>query len=91
MPKKVENMTLEELEDHVAGLDDETLMEEWTEFGESVREVRPKLQAFSREHQRRERKAEMVRRLGPMTEEDLALLQEIGPVGIESEESVNGG
>lgn len=69
-------------------LDDDEFMEKWTVLGQRVEEDRAALRAFSQEHQRRNREAELKNRLRDMSPEDLALLQGIAAEGIESEATV---
>jgi hypothetical protein len=69
-------------------LTDEEFMDKWTTLGQRVEEDRQALRAFSQEHQRRNREAELRNRLRDMTPEDLALIQGMGPVGIESQAEV---
>lgn len=86
--KKLENMDHDEFMSALGNLDDDALMEEWTALGERVQRDRERLLAFSKEHQRRVRKEQLLRALGPVSEEDAALMQSIVAAGIESEESV---
>ena len=71
----------------LAGLDDDVFMDVWTQFGSEALAVRERLTEFNLEHQRRERKRSLAR-LGTMSEEDMALLQEIRAEGVESEAAV---
>lgn len=91
MAKKLENMDREEFDAALADLDDDALMEEWTALGTRVQEDRERLLAFSKEHQKRVRKEQMLRVLGGTSPEDAELLQEIIAAGIESEEAVMSG
>jgi hypothetical protein len=67
--------------------DDDQFMEDWTAVSEYFSEVRERVVAFNQEHQRRERKKQL-ERFGAMSDEDLALLQEIRAEGVDSEEAV---
>lgn len=69
-------------------LSDAELMEKWTDVGEQAQELHERLTAFSHEHQRREREAQLLRAVGEMTPEDLALLQGVAARGIESQAEV---
>lgn len=88
MAKKLENMDHEEFLAALAGLNDDDLMAEWTALGERVQSDRERLLAFSKEHQKRVRKAQLLRTMGAVTPEDAELMQEIVAAGIESEEAV---
>ena len=68
---------------HFDGMDDETFMAEWTEFGAKVAEDRESLKAYSAEHQKRERLKAL-----NITPADLELLQSVTPDQIVSSEEV---
>jgi hypothetical protein len=74
-----------------ATLSDDDLMAEWTALGDEVQAMRERLNLFSEEHQRRTRKAQLAAQVGAVSDEDLALLQEIQAEGVESEEAVQTG
>lgn len=69
-------------------MSDDELMEAWGAVGEEVAAGKERLREFSQEHQRRTRKAQLAHLAG-MSDEDLALLQEVRSEGVESEEAVN--
>lgn len=75
------------LEQDVAGLSDEELMEQWTDLGAQAERIKDRLREFSAEHQRRVRKEQLKRQMD-YTEDDLALLQEVVAEGVESQEAV---
>lgn len=75
----------------LADMSDEQLMDEWTALAGQVQSDRERLVAFSHEHQRRNRKAQLAAVASDMTDEDLALLQEAMAEGVESEEDVHNG
>ncbi len=66
-------------------MEDDEFMEAWTSLGERVQKDKERLREFSQEHQKRERLKQLHLEPG-----DLELLQGVSPVGIESEEKVNG-
>lgn len=68
-------------------LDDDQFMTVWTALSDEATAVRERLVEFNQEHRRRARK-EQLARVGAMTPEDLALLQEIAAEGIASQEAV---
>ena len=72
----------------ISQMSDEDLMAEWTALGDEVQAGKDRLREFSAEHQRRERKAQLLAVMGTPSEEDLALLQEAVADGIESQEAV---
>jgi hypothetical protein len=74
----------------IGKMSDDDLMKEWTALGKEVQAGKERLAAFSQEHQRREREAQLRNAVGDLSPEDLALLQSMEPVGVESEESHNG-
>lgn len=86
--KKIENMDEEEFLDHIKGLDDEAFMEAWDAYAKDLLVRRERNFVFSQEHKRRVRLQDL-QRMG-LTAADLELLQSVEPVGIESQESVNG-
>lgn len=69
-------------------LSDEEFMDAWTALGTEVQAGRDRLKEFSLEHQRRERKAQLALRNRDLSEEDMALLQEVRAEGIASAETV---
>lgn len=71
-------------------LSDDDLMSEWTALGEEVEAGKARLREFSQEHQRRVRKQQLAR-MAKLSEDDLALLQEIKAEGVESDEAVQTG
>ena len=79
MTKQVEDLTQ---------LSDDELMEKWTAVGEDAQALRERLTAFSHEHQRREREAQLRAAVGGLSEADLALLQGMTPDGVESQAEV---
>jgi hypothetical protein len=72
----------------IAAMSDDELMDAWTAAGDEATKTRERLEAFSQEHQRRERKKQLAAQLGTVSDEDLALLQEVQAEGVESEEAV---
>lgn len=74
----------------IADLSDKELMDEWTKAGKAVADAQDQLVAFSEEHQRRTRREQLRAQVGDLSEEDMALLQEVRAEGVESEEQVNG-
>ena len=74
--------------DDLTQLSDDELMEKWTELGNEAQWLRERLTAYSHEHQRREREAQLLRAVGELSAEDLALLQGMEPTGVESEAEV---
>jgi hypothetical protein len=72
----------------LAAMSDDDLMTAWTEEGARVEEGKARLSAFSAEHQRRTRKEQLARTVGAVSEEDLALLQDLRAEGVQSEEAV---
>lgn len=82
MTKQVEDLTQ---------LSDDELMEKWTAVGNDASALRDRLSAFSKEHQRREREAQLRKAVGDLSPEDLELLQTMEPTGVESEEQVQNG
>ena len=72
----------------ISQMSDEDLMAEWTALGDEVQAGKDRLREFSAEHQRRNRKAQLLAAMGTPSEEDLALLQEALADGIESQEGV---
>jgi hypothetical protein len=79
MAKKLENM------------DDTEFMDAWTAAAENLEAAKEKVREFSAEHQRRERFADIQRRMDLNDEESAALAQAFSVKGIESQESVNNG
>jgi hypothetical protein len=71
----------------IASLSDDELMDEWTKTGDEAQALKVRLKEFSAEHQRRTRKAQLAH-LANMSEEDMALLQEVRAEGLESKEAV---
>lgn len=71
----------------IAQMSDEQLMEEWTSYGAQFAKAKERLDAFSAEHQRRSRKADL-QRLADLSDEDMALLQEVRAEGVETAEAV---
>jgi hypothetical protein len=71
----------------IAQMSDEELMDAWTETGNELTALKERAKEFSAEHQRRNRKAQMAH-LASMSDEDMALLQEVRAEGVESEEAV---
>ena len=69
----------------LGALSDEEFMRRWDVEGKRAQELKRTLTAFSQEHQRRNRLAQLHLEPG-----DLALLQSSTPDGIKSEEQVNG-
>lgn len=69
-------------------MSDDDLMNEWTGLSQQVEAGKERCRAFSAEHQRRTRKAQLERQMGGVSEEDMALLQEIKAEGIPTEEAV---
>jgi hypothetical protein len=69
--------------DDVQKMDDKELMKEWTSLGKQVVKDRERLTAFSHEHQKRTRLAQL-----NLTPGDIDLLQSMDPAAIESAESV---
>lgn len=74
--------------DDLSALSDEDLMNQWTEEAEANAASRELLTAYSKEHQRRNRAAQLQAALGDLSDEDKALIQSMEPVGIESQEQV---
>lgn len=74
--------------DDLSVLSDEELMEEWTAEGEANQASRDLLAAFSAEHQRRVREQQLRSALGSLSAEDLELIQNMAPDGVESQEEV---
>ena len=72
----------------ISQMSDEHLLPEWTALGDEVQAGKDRLREFSAEHQRRNRKAQLLAAMGTPSEEDLALLQEAVADGIESQEGV---
>ena len=72
----------------ISQMSDDDLMAEWTALGDEVQAGKDRLREFSEEHQRRNRKAQLLAAMGTPSEEDLALLQEAVADGIESQEAV---
>jgi len=64
-------------------MSDKELMREWTDFGKKVQKDKDRLREFSKEHQKRERLAQL-----KLTPGDLELLQGVTLEGIESSEGV---
>lgn len=87
MAKKIENMDTDEFVAHIEKLDEDEFLDVWTEYGAAVEESQKRLRLFSQEHQKRTRRAELVRQ--GFTKADLELLQSVEPEGVESSEAVN--
>jgi hypothetical protein len=68
--------------------DDDKFMDDWTVLASHYEDVKVRLKEFGAEHQVRTRR-EQLERMG-LDQSDLALLQDMSPDGIESEEQVNG-
>lgn len=72
----------------IEAMTDEELMDSWTQLGLEHQASRERIEAFSAEHQKRERKKQLKAMAGDVSEQDLALLQEVHAEGIASEEAV---
>ena len=75
----------------IEAMTDEELMDSWTQEGAEAQVLRDRLEAYSAEHQKRERKKQLKASMGDVSEQDLALLQEVRAEGIASEEAVQTG
>lgn len=84
-------MTKTKAEEDLSVLSDDELMERWTDLGSEAMAIKDRLSAFSKEHQRREREAQLRKAVGDLSPEDLELLQTMEPTGVESEEQVQNG
>jgi hypothetical protein len=82
MAKSLE--TARDKQAHLDGLDDEAFMKEWQEVADRSLRDRELLSLYSKEHQKRERLAQLNLEPG-----DAELLQSAAARGIESEEKVN--
>lgn len=78
---------LDNLDGNLEELPDEEFMDTWTELSDLYTEIKDRLKAYNQEHQKRVRK-EQIRRQMDLSEDDLALVQEVVAEGIESQENV---